>query len=107
MRLLVDEAPKANSCVRSSSHDTAHNPRDASNTTSHTPQCEEPVIGSRIGLKHVDRLITYPRTHNLSACAQPIRVGRAWRGIGVGFVPVGELVLGSWYVDPMSGAWAS
>ena len=33
VRLLVDEAPKANSCVRSSSHDTAHDPRDASNTT--------------------------------------------------------------------------
>ena len=33
VRLLVDEAPKANSCVRSSSHDTVHDPRDASNTT--------------------------------------------------------------------------
>ena len=33
VRLLVDEAPQANSCVRSSSHDTAHDPRDASNTT--------------------------------------------------------------------------
>ena len=33
VRLLVDEAPKANSCVRTSSHDTAHDPRDASNTT--------------------------------------------------------------------------
>ena len=33
VRLLVNEAPKANSCVRSSSHDTAHDPRDASNTT--------------------------------------------------------------------------
>ena len=33
VRVLVDEAPKANSCVRSSSHDTAHDPRDASNTT--------------------------------------------------------------------------
>ena len=33
VRLLVDEAPKANSFVRSSSHDTVHNPRDASNTT--------------------------------------------------------------------------
>ena len=33
VRLLVDEAPKANSCVRSSPHDTVHNPRDASNTT--------------------------------------------------------------------------
>ena len=33
VRVLIDEAPKANSCVRSSSHDTAHDPRDASNTT--------------------------------------------------------------------------
>ena len=33
VRVLVDEAPKANSCVRSSSHDTAHDPREASNTT--------------------------------------------------------------------------
>jgi len=30
VRVLVDEAPKANSCVRSSSHDTAHDPRDTS-----------------------------------------------------------------------------
>ena len=30
VRLLVDEAPKANSCVRSTSHDTVHDPRDAS-----------------------------------------------------------------------------
>ena len=30
VRVLVDEAPKANSCVRSSSHDTAHDPRDSS-----------------------------------------------------------------------------
>ena len=37
VRVLVDEAPKANSCVRSSSHDTAHDPRDALNTTP-TPQ---------------------------------------------------------------------
>ena len=33
VRLLVDEAPEANSCVRSSSHDTVHNPWDTSNTT--------------------------------------------------------------------------
>ena len=33
VRLLVDEAPKANSCVRTSVHDTAHDPRDASTTT--------------------------------------------------------------------------
>ena len=33
VRVLVDEAPEASSCVRSSSHDTVHNPRDASNTT--------------------------------------------------------------------------
>ena len=37
VRLLIDEAPKANSCVRSSSHDTVHDPRDASKTTP-TPQ---------------------------------------------------------------------
>ena len=30
VRVLVDEAPKANSCVRSSSHDTVHDPQDAS-----------------------------------------------------------------------------
>ena len=36
VRVLVEEAPKASSCVRSS-HDTVHNPRDASNTTP-TPQ---------------------------------------------------------------------
>ena len=33
VRVLVNEAPKANSCVRSSFHDTVHDPRDASNTT--------------------------------------------------------------------------
>ena len=33
VRVLVIEAPEANSCVRSSSHDTAHDPRDTSNTT--------------------------------------------------------------------------
>ena len=33
VRVLIDEAPKANSCVRSSSHDTVHDPREASNTT--------------------------------------------------------------------------
>ena len=33
VRVLVIEAPEASSCVRSSSHDTAHDPRDASNTT--------------------------------------------------------------------------
>ena len=30
VRVLVNEAPKANSCVRSTSHDTVHDPRDAS-----------------------------------------------------------------------------
>ena len=30
VRVLIDEAPQANSCVRSSSHDTAHDPRDSS-----------------------------------------------------------------------------
>ena len=48
VRVLVDEAPQASSCVRSLSHDTAHDPRDASNTTptphnakSHITQPEE------------------------------------------------------------------
>ena len=31
----------------------------------------------RIGYEDPDTLITYPRAHNLSACAQPIRV-RGW-----------------------------
>ena len=43
VRLLVDEAPKANSCVRSSSHDTAHNPRDASNTTPTPHNAQSPL----------------------------------------------------------------
>ena len=33
VRVLVDEASEASSCVRSSFHDTVHDPRDASNTT--------------------------------------------------------------------------
>ena len=33
VRVSIDETPKANSCVRSSSHNTVHDPRDASNTT--------------------------------------------------------------------------
>ena len=37
VRVLVIEAPEASSCVRSSFHDTVHDPRDASNTTP-TPQ---------------------------------------------------------------------
>ena len=50
VRLLVDEAPKANSCVRSSSHDTAHDPRDASNTT-HTPHnAKSRLISAAVGV---------------------------------------------------------
>ena len=50
VRVLVDEAPKANSCVRSSSHDTAHDPRDASNTT-HTPHnAKSPLISAAVGV---------------------------------------------------------
>lgn len=30
----------------------------------------------RIGYSHVDRLISYPHRHNLSACSSPIRVVR-------------------------------
>ena len=46
VRVLVDEAPEASSCVRSSSHDTVHDPRDTSNTTSYTLKCEEPDMSS-------------------------------------------------------------
>ena len=50
VRLLVDEAPKANSCVRSSSHDTVHDPRDASNTTPtpHNAKSRKPGRSSAI-----------------------------------------------------------
>ena len=48
VRVLVDEAPQANSCVRSSSHDTAHDPRDASNTTP-TPHNAKSRISVRAG----------------------------------------------------------
>ena len=54
MRVLVDEAPKVNSCVRSSSHDTVHDPRHASTTTP-TPH-------------NAKSLITYPDRRFLSAC---------------------------------------
>ena len=54
MRVLVDEAPKVNSCVRSSSHDTVHDPRHASTTTP-TPH-------------NAKSLITYPYRRFLSAC---------------------------------------
>ena len=43
VRVLVDEAPKANSCVRSSSHDTVHDPRDASNTTPTPHNAKNPL----------------------------------------------------------------
>lgn len=39
-------------------------------------QCLRKVVVTmmRIGYEHVDRLITYPYLHNLSASAQPIRM---------------------------------
>ena len=60
VRLLVDEAPKANSCVRSSSHDTVHDPRDASTTTPTphnaksrmTPQAAKKVAPARMSGGH-------------------------------------------------------
>ena len=55
VRLLVDEAPKANSCVRSSSHDTVHDPRDASNTTP-TPQNAKSHITQPEGHKTITPL---------------------------------------------------
>ena len=42
VRVLVDEAPKANSCVRSSSHDTVHDPRDSSPLGSARDHVQEP-----------------------------------------------------------------
>ena len=50
VRVLVDEAPKANSCVRSSSHDTVHDPRDASTTTPtpHNAKSRKPGRSSAI-----------------------------------------------------------
>ena len=53
VRLLVDEAPQANSCVRSSSHDTAHDPRDSSpSRISRTALQDEPAL-----------LTTHPHSH--------------------------------------------
>ena len=60
VRLLVDEAPQVNSCVRSSYHDTAHDPRDASNTTPTlhnaksrmTPQATKKVAPARMSGGH-------------------------------------------------------
>ena len=56
VRVLVDEAPKANSCVRSSSHDTVHDPRDAS------------TWRARLRMER----LTVP----------PVGPNRAWRGCG-------------------------
>ena len=60
VRLLVDETPKANSCVRSSSYDTVHDPLDASNTTPTphnaksrmTPQATKKVAPARMSGGH-------------------------------------------------------
>ena len=50
VRVLVDEAPQANSCVRSSSHDTVHNPPDASNTTPTPHNAKSPLISAAVGV---------------------------------------------------------
>ena len=53
VRVLVDEAPEANSCVRSSSHDTVHDPRDSSpSRISRTALQDEPAL-----------LTTHPHSH--------------------------------------------
>ena len=60
VRVLIDGAPKANSCVRSSSHDTVHDPRDASTTTPTphnaksrmTPQAAKKVAPARMSGGH-------------------------------------------------------
>lgn len=51
-------------------------------------QCLRKVVVTmmRIGYEHVDRLITYPYLHNLSANAQPIRMSERHRG-KVTYVP--------------------
>ena len=60
VRVLIDEAPQANSCVRTSAHDTAHDPRDTSNTTPTphnaksrmTPQATKKVAPARMSGGH-------------------------------------------------------
>ena len=42
VRVLVDEAPQASSCVRSSSHDTVHDPRESSPLGSAWDQVQKP-----------------------------------------------------------------
>ena len=79
VRVLVDEAPEANSCVRSSSHDTVHNPRDASNTTP-TPQNAKSRI-SRTALQDEPALLTaHPHSHQAQllqpAIGRHIRSGK-------------------------------
>ena len=81
VRVLVDEAPKANSCVRSSSHDTVHNPRDASNTTP-TPQNAKSRIRSR--------------------CAQSNTMARSQ----IPLSPCASTSLDA-HANPLTGAWAS
>ena len=63
VRLLVDEAPEANSCVRSSSHDTAHDPRDSSpSRISRTALQDEPAL-----------LTTHPHSHQAQLHQPAIR----------------------------------
>ena len=69
VRVLVDEAPKVNSCVRSSSHDTVHDPRDASNTT--------------------------PTPHNAKSHETPNPWGRGFAGRDVSLPLTSELLRGS------------
>ena len=63
VRVLVDEAPEANSCVRSSSHDTAHDPRDSSpSQISRTALQDEPAL-----------LTTHPHSHQAQLHQPAIR----------------------------------
>ena len=63
VRVLVDEAPKASSCVRSSSHDTAHDPRDSSpSRISRTALQDEPAL-----------LTTHPHSHQAQLHQPAIR----------------------------------
>ena len=63
VRVLVDEAPEANSCVRSSSHDTVHDPRDSSpSRISRTALQDEPAL-----------LTTHPHSHQAQLHQPAIR----------------------------------
>ena len=56
-----ERAPATASCMKDSGRRAGH-------------RQPLPPIRIRIGNEHLDSLITYPDAHNLSGCAQPIRI---------------------------------